>query len=307
MGLADKLIVDFRDYNKARHEIIQYPAGELQVRIHPGWIETFEAAKEIVIHAQLTDEEGGLNASIIGLLMLNDAIVAVNPAAKRILYLPYLPYARADRRFVPGDCHGLATFGEILRVAHFDETRTLDVHHASRSFMWIPRLRNIQPDELINRALDEFAFGKYGVTVLFPDEGAAKRYGNMRREGVQFLCATKKRDATTGELLGFDVPDTTQFKFDRIMIVDDICDGGGTFVGVAEALRAKGNSMQLGLYVTHGIFSNGFSKLREYFDEIYTTDSVWREGSRQRGFTVYDAYAALDSNDVSPEKSTRAV
>ena len=55
--------------------------------------------------------------------------------------------------------------------------------------------------------------------------------------------------------------------------VDDICDGGRTFIELGKVLRAKGAS-KLVLSVTHGIFSRGPALVFEMFDAIYTTDSI---------------------------------
>ena len=56
------------------------------------------------------------------------------------------------------------------------------------------------------------------------------------------------------------------------VIVDDICDGGGTFLGLATELKAK-NAGELILIVTHGIFSKGLESLTSVFDKIYSTNS----------------------------------
>jgi len=58
------------------------------------------------------------------------------------------------------------------------------------------------------------------------------------------------------------------------IIVDDICDGGGTFIGLAEELRRR-NAASLYLYVTHGIFSKDADvKLLDHFAKVYTTNSI---------------------------------
>jgi ribose-phosphate pyrophosphokinase len=56
------------------------------------------------------------------------------------------------------------------------------------------------------------------------------------------------------------------------LIVDDICDGGGTFIGLAKELK-KHNAGNLYLSVSHGIFSKGLKELNQYFTNIFTTDS----------------------------------
>lgn len=65
-------------------------------------------------------------------------------------------------------------------------------------------------------------------------------------------------------------------------ILDDICDGGRTFIEIAKAIKMKQslssavhpeNHGKIYLVVTHGIFSAGLKPLNEYFDGIYTTNS----------------------------------
>ena len=56
------------------------------------------------------------------------------------------------------------------------------------------------------------------------------------------------------------------------IITDDICDGGYTFIKVAEQLKAKGASKVI-LFVTHGIFSKGLDVFEGLIDHVYTTTS----------------------------------
>jgi ribose-phosphate pyrophosphokinase len=57
------------------------------------------------------------------------------------------------------------------------------------------------------------------------------------------------------------------------MIVDDICDGGRTFIKLAKAIQNQRPNAKIYLVVTHGIFSAGFDELSKWFEGIYTTDS----------------------------------
>lgn len=60
-----------------------------------------------------------------------------------------------------------------------------------------------------------------------------------------------------------------------ILIVDDLCDGGGTFMVEAEFLRGKGVTNDLCLFVAHGLFSKGCEVLYDFFKKVYTTDSCF--------------------------------
>ena len=96
--------------------------------------------------------------------------------------------------------------------------------------------------------------------------------------GYPVLRCSKKRDPETGKLLGFNVPAKKFFKTKNVLIIDDICDGGGTFLGIADKLKAY--KLDLHLYVTHGIFSQGFEKLKKSFKSIFTTDSFKKQPKR---------------------------
>ena len=67
------------------------------------------------------------------------------------------------------------------------------------------------------------------------------------------------------------------YKDVKFVIVDDICDGGRTFTEIAKAIRDQLPNAKIYLIVTHGIFSAGEEPLKEYFEHVYTTNSV-KEG-----------------------------
>jgi ribose-phosphate pyrophosphokinase len=128
-------------------------------------------------------------------------------------------------------------------------------------------------------------------TILFPDEGANRRYCDQIAGSYDYglAYATKKRDPLTGKLSGFEVPEIDPAS--RVMIVDDICDGGGTFIGIADKLGLPRE--QMALYVTHGIFSKGFGELMGRYRKIYTTNSFKPWPSDDELLTTYDCLPIL--------------
>ena len=81
----------------------------------------------------------------------------------------------------------------------------------------------------------------------------------------------RHRDVKTGKLTGFTAY-ANDLKNQICVIVDDICDGGGTFLGLAQELKNK-NAGDIILIVSHGIFSKGFDELTKHFTKVITTDS----------------------------------
>lgn len=247
------------------YERVTYPAGELQIRLTRAAISTLFGTDRVSVICRSAHQH------LMELALLSDAIHNLVPTVDSQLVLPYLPYGRADRRFQEGDCHGLKTFGQIVGWMGYCRILTLDVH-SFRAPKLVGNLVNINPRNLITRAIADICDSTGHLPmILLPDEGA-KRY---KFEGA--LQCHKTRNPTTGALSGFEVPD---FDRDSALIVDDICDGGGTFMGLAQAINTAEKAFsriprkRLYLYVTHGIFSQGFKTLFEHFERIYTTDSI---------------------------------
>lgn len=248
-----------------KYESFAYPGGERQVRLSDSQCDNVADAKQIVVTSYIN------NGEVMELALLTDAIHHLNRGRARMqLRLPYLPYARADRRFTDGDCFGLKTFGQMIDSMGYDLVVTMDAHsNVARSY--IANLFSVNPEPLIEQAIK--LVESDDLIALYPDQGAQRRYGKL---SVPTLSCTKHRDPATGHLSRFSVPPKALLSTKNILIVDDICDGGGTFNGIAEALKDHGIKSNLFLYVTHGIFSGGFTKLAEHFTRIFTSDSTIR-------------------------------
>jgi ribose-phosphate pyrophosphokinase len=136
---------------------------------------------------------------------------------------------------------------------------------------------NISVRAILN-AIDDF-----GPSYLaFPDNGARSRYmlriKNFWEESSGVIYGEKVRDTLTGEISEYSVvgnlPSIDSYHNVDVLVVDDICDGGRTFVEFAKSLKARQSGVSLALYVTHGIFSKGLDELKTYYDKIYTTNTI---------------------------------
>ena len=241
-----------------------YPAGEMQVRFNEAERQKITSADRIVVTCRASSGEMANN-----LMELAHAVDAVggltSPLIPIDIVLPYLPYSRADRRFVEGDCWGLSVMSRVLNSLDRNNVITLDVH-SGRAQKLVDRLVNVSPNPLIQVALNCLPID---TAVILPDEGA-KRYSIDRAPTYQ---CSKKRNPITGALLGFEVPVDAIRKHSAALIVDDICDGGGTFIGIADQLQG----MPLWLYTTHGIYSKGTEELNKRFRGMMASDSFTTE------------------------------
>ncbi|MCG8399503.1 hypothetical protein LWS67_23735, partial [Bacillus atrophaeus] len=66
--------------------------------------------------------------------------------------------------------------------------------------------------------------------LVFPDAGAEKR--NEFRYNRKAITCSKVRDLTTGRILEIKIDNPENIQDKPLLILDDLCDGGGTFCGI---------------------------------------------------------------------------
>jgi ribose-phosphate pyrophosphokinase len=192
------------------------------------------------------------------------------------LVIPYVPGARQDRVNPTGDILFAAKgFADMINARKFSRVIILDPH----SKVIAKKIKNSVQYPLAWVA-ESLVPASHYTGIIAPDAGAGDRALKFATEfGLPVTLATKHRDVSTGALTDFMVT----VKPGRYLVVDDICDGGGTFVGLGEKIMEQGAIADL--YVTHGIFSKGTRRLHELYKDIYTTDSLWQE-SEDRVITI---------------------
>lgn len=196
------------------------------------------------------------------------------------LYAPYFLGSRSDRKFEEGSNNYLKNvICPIINSLNFESVTVLDPHsHVLEACLNNFRQEsNVRLTRFALETIYEFKNGLNTQTkedpfiLVSPDAGAThKIYKLAEQIGYKgdIITCSKERDAN-GKLTKVVVPKVPIDK--DIIIIDDICDGGNTFINIAKKLNdGKG---KLYLIVTHGIFSNRFDELGKYFDSIYCTNS----------------------------------
>jgi ribose-phosphate pyrophosphokinase len=213
-----------------------------------------------------------------------ELIICSNQALKELgikethLYSPYFLGARSDRKFKEGTSNYLKTvICPIINSQDFNSVTILDPH----SDVLEACLNNYKKITNIEFAKNVIKSIEGEVTIISPDAGALKKIYDVAQacEINNIIVANKVRDVKNdGRIIRTEVPginDETSIK--SFVIVDDICDGGRTFIEISKSIRdvrpkAIFND-KIYLVVTHGIFSAGFEELEKWFDGIYTTNS----------------------------------
>ena len=196
------------------------------------------------------------------------------------LFLPYMPAARQDRVMIPGESLSVKVYANVINGLDLESVTVFDPHSEVTSAL-LNNCKVISNHRFIEQVIEDI---NSKVVLISPDGGALKKIYKVSEflGGLQVVECSKKRNVKNGKLEGFKVYEEDLQDKD-CLIVDDICDGGGTFIGLAEELKKK-NVGHLYLAVSHGIFNKGVDVLNRNFAKIYTTDSfkgMEKEGVKQ--------------------------
>ena len=248
-------------FNEIEFKRFSFPSGcEPHIKIiEKPWM---GSADEIVITTRIKSSE-----DVMVLLLATDALKRLG--FKKIkLFLPYLPFARQDRVMVDGEPLSVKVFANLINSQEYVSVAIYDVH-SEVSLALINNCESVSNHAFVSTILD----GKNDYYMVSPDAGAYKKIFKLCQyigyTDTIVLC-NKIRDVKTGEILNMTC-DTNDLNGKDVYITDDICDGGGTFIGLAETLK-KHNAGKINLIVSHGIFSKGIEALHN-IDHIYTTNS----------------------------------
>ena len=270
-----------------KFKVSKFPDGQQAVTILEEGIQKYESFRNlkdpIIIKSRLTSFRD------------LELVICANKALRELgvkdvkLEICYLLGARSDRKFETGSVNYVKeVIAPIINMQNFSSVTVLDAH----SDVTEACLANYRKES--NTGLVAFTLRDYfkdGVTnyskmrLISPDAGALKKvYDVAERIGYneEIIIASKHRDVVSGKITHTEVPISVHDADKDFFILDDICDGGRTFIEIAKAIKTKQSISssvhpeqhgKIYLVVTHGIFSAGLKPLNEYFDGIYTTNS----------------------------------
>ena len=182
---------------------------------------------------------------------------------KTSLTLTYLPYGRQDKEVSNNSTFALHTFAKLLNSLEFSDVFCNDPHSEVASKL----INNFYPVYPIDEVC-RVAKLVESNTLCYPDKGAVSKYTKVF--DFSYIYGEKVRDQSTGNILNYKLVGDPAGK--NILIVDDICDGGMTFILLTKDLLVAG-AKSVTLFVTHGIFSKGVKVLLNAgIQRIFTQD-----------------------------------
>ena len=234
-----------------------YDPGAGQLHAAPGAVESYPGGDTAVRHLEADNSGstpvawnagGTLDYGALGQWVAFHHSRGADP----VLVMPYLPSARGDH-----DATADARVAAALTAATGIGTIiTADPHSpvwADTAEQWGTAVRAVSAAELIASSTLTAPHWEWSG-VIAPDRGAVERAGDAAEAlELPLLTAGKVRDSATGKLSGFTAP--AGIGAGRFLVVDDICDGGGTFAGLARTIHDTAPTAELHLWVTHGLFT----------------------------------------------------
>lgn len=240
-------------------EVRKFPDGQYHVELH----NNVKEGSDVHIKCSIRNP--------VDLYILMATVNAVRGAfaTPKKLTIEYLMGARSDRHMQWGDSVDLKVVADMINMCGFSKVLIQDVH-SDVALQLINNSINISNESLVRM------YDKEDAVLICPDAGAAKKIDNYfgwNKNITDIVHCTKNRDLKTGKIdLTVLNPDVCHDR--HCVIIDDLCDGGGTFLAIESQLPRQ---KSLTLIVTHGIFSKGLAVFNGKFDHIITTNSYQKQ------------------------------
>lgn len=181
--------------------------------------------------------------------------------------------ARSDRKFEIGTCNYLKdVICPIINSLNLKSVTILKPH----SDVLEASLKNFKKEDVSWKLVDDIIMDNLNcklndIKLISPDAGSYKWVNTISREhDIELIQCYKERNLQDGSII--DTKFTGNIGGKNCIILDDLIDGGRSFINIALKLKKSG-ARTIWLAITHGIFSAGFQELEKYFDGIYCTNS----------------------------------
>ncbi|HWB28087.1 MAG TPA: ribose-phosphate pyrophosphokinase [Chitinophagaceae bacterium] len=268
-----------------RVNIQKFSDGEFQ----PVFLESIRGDYVFLVQSTFAPME-----NLMELLLMIDAAKRAS-AYKIIAVIPYYGFARQDRKDKPRVAIGSKLVATLLEAAGADRIITMDLHapqiqaffdipvdHLDSSAIFIPYIEQLKLENL---------------TFAAPDVGSTNRVREIASyfNAEMVICDKHRKRANEiasmvviGEVTGRD-----------IVLIDDICDTGGTLAKAANLLKEKGAKSVRAL-CTHPVLSgNAYSNIaNSVLEELVVCDTIplRHEISKLKVVSVADLFAIAIRN-----------
>ena len=260
--------------NNNKVEFITFPNQEKRLDLPLEFVNNLH--ENVVLWDYETD------ASIFELLLFDEVMAKLKHTYK--LVIGYMPYSRMDRVHETNTAFSLKVLIQLLseQTSALKEVFVLDPHSPETLSKFKEYGMKAQEiDYSLADEVMEFANVNLDETwIVFPDRGAANRYDYSKYPNV--IICEKTRNFATGAIESVKAKITrskssiTKEMNPNLIVIDDLCSYGGTFVKALEAIETLPtiNFDEAWLVVTHAEKALEKGKVLEKYDKVFCTDSI---------------------------------
>ncbi|KAB2844171.1 MAG: ribose-phosphate pyrophosphokinase [Melioribacteraceae bacterium] len=253
-------IVDYLGLELGEVSIKRFSDGEIWVKYH----ENVRGRDVFIVQSTQPPAE-----NLMELLIMIDA--AKRSSAKRVTaVIPYFGYARQDRKDQPRVAITAKLVANLITVAGADRVITMDLHAAQlQGFFDIP-FDHLYASPVFTSLFKEL---NENLIVVSPDIGGIKLARSYAKRLDASFAVIDKRRPEQNKVEVMNIIGDVEGK--NVLLVDDLIDTGGTFVGAINALKEKGAKKIWGS-VSHALLSGeAVAKIESSpIDELYVTDTI---------------------------------
>ena len=238
-----------------KSSISSFPDGEVQISL-----EDFSHKEQIQVKCRITNAE-----DLFILMQVLD--ILDRHEVSYVLSIYYLMSMRMDRVMDFNRPFTLKIVLNSLKNCNADNIEILEPHS---DIYYDYRFGGKFTELYIENSPSNTVW--HGYQMVLPDAGAKERY-DFQYVGTALTCS-KVRDLTTGKILEIKIDNPEAISDKPLLILDDLCDGGDTFCGIAKAFNSLGISKErLNIAVTHMVNPKGIKNLSENFNHVWFTNS----------------------------------
>lgn len=267
-GVAERLGIDV-----AAHELRLFPDGECKIRP----LENVRGRDVYVLSSLAATGEDSVNDALCRLLLFIGALRDA-AAASVTAVVPYLCYARKDRKTQPRDPLSTRYVAQMFEALGVTRVVTVDVHNpaAYQNAFRVPT-ENLEAARLFATHLAASVAGE-SLTVFSPDLGGIHRAGHFQRALAQalhvpvdlgFMEKWRSEGIISGQTVAGQVEGRT------VILYDDLISTGSTLERAARACKERGARRVLAA-ATHGVLTPGAETVlaSPALDQVYVTNTV---------------------------------
>jgi ribose-phosphate pyrophosphokinase len=201
-------------------------------------------------------------------------------ASEVIPVIPYIGYARQDRKFLEGEFATISLIAKLLECNKVKNLVTVDIHSIKALSYFNLNILNISSTKFLSNYV-RTNLNLVNPIVVSPDTGGTLRAKEFSQEiKSNFFALRKTRDRITGNIV-MDKDLQENIKDRDIIIIDDMISSGETILKAIEILK-KNQCGKIYAMCVHALTSeNTISKLMQHgLTDLISTNSIPRSCSK---------------------------